>query len=317
MDVENAEPPIGLHAKLYMCEIGWDCRVFIGSANATASAFNHNVELLVELLGRKSKVGIDTLLDAVPGEASFRSLLTRYEPPATPRDSSVERELDKLINVAKQVMVGADWEFHVGHQAPGQFSLALKRHSQSPLAIPADVEIRVWPVTLARPAAARRLDGTEQLVEFPECSLDTLTTFLACEALATYNDVSRTARFVLNVPLRNAPSGRREAVLRFILDHPDKVMRFLQFLLNEGDLDRMAASPAAGARAELGAGAGQEDFVLLESLLRALAHEPERLDEVDRLLQELRDGTDANSRIPAGLLDIWPAIWDARRRVVA
>ena len=105
----------------------------------------------------------------------------------------------------------------------------------------------------------------------------------------------------------------REAILRLILDDPEKVLRFLQFLLNDEDVDPMVDPGVSAEGNGAGAGTGPEGFVLLESLLKALAHEPERLDEVEKLLKELGDEEQGRSRVPKGLLDIWPAIWAARR----
>ena len=66
----------GLHAKTYVVEQGRDARVLLGSANATRTAFDGNIECLVELAGPKSKMGIDTFLDA---GAPFKQILTEYE----------------------------------------------------------------------------------------------------------------------------------------------------------------------------------------------------------------------------------------------
>ena len=48
----------GLHAKLFLFEKGWEARLFTGSANATTAAFGLNVEVLVELFGRRKDCGI-------------------------------------------------------------------------------------------------------------------------------------------------------------------------------------------------------------------------------------------------------------------
>lgn len=64
-------PLNSLHAKLYIAEHGWDASVFTGSANATNAAFGGNVEFLVELVGKKSRVGIDAFLRKTEGGVSF------------------------------------------------------------------------------------------------------------------------------------------------------------------------------------------------------------------------------------------------------
>ena len=51
----------GLHAKTYVIERGYAAHLVLGSANATKAAFDGNIEFLVELVGKKSRLGIDTL----------------------------------------------------------------------------------------------------------------------------------------------------------------------------------------------------------------------------------------------------------------
>ena len=65
-DTEESLPPLaGLHAKVYVMDDGWKARVGVGSANSTAAALGdppRNVEFMVELVGSKSRFGIDALL---------------------------------------------------------------------------------------------------------------------------------------------------------------------------------------------------------------------------------------------------------------
>src|SRR5690606_41102642 len=73
----------GLHAKAYVLENGWDTHVFVGSANATNAALlaGRNVELLAELIGKRSRVGgVDDLL----GPDGLGPVLMDYTPPPEP-----------------------------------------------------------------------------------------------------------------------------------------------------------------------------------------------------------------------------------------
>ena len=65
----------GLHAKLFVIDRGWDASVFSGSFNATVHALQHNVEFMVELVGKKSRFGVDQFLRQVKGETNFADLL--------------------------------------------------------------------------------------------------------------------------------------------------------------------------------------------------------------------------------------------------
>ena len=52
-----------------------------------------------------------------------------------------------------------------------------------------------------------------------------------------------------------------------------------------------------------------DSLPLLEALLRTLARDPERLDQVQRLIEDLRADTQADTLLPPELVEIWEPIW--------
>jgi hypothetical protein len=54
---------------------------------------------------------------------------------------------------------------------------------------------------------------------------------------------------------------------------------------------------------------------LFEMLLRNLDRAPERLDHLNSLLKELRQGADGEDLLPAGFDAIWEPIWRQRERL--
>ena len=306
----------GLHAKCYVMDAGRDTRVFMGSANLTHPAFGgKNIEFLVELRGKKSKSGVASFLDGDPGEASLRTLLQPYAPPEEPvEEDLVATKLDDLVNAARDGLASAGLVFEtVMDGEGGGHSLALTR-TGGKLDLPAECSVRVWPITLPAQSSGRELLAATKRVDFGRVALSALTTFLAVEVIGRKSGRTQEARFVLNLPLNGAPEGRREAVLRSILDDPEKVMRFLQFLLEDAD---MSVGVGVGVGSDEYGASSQSggSFVLLESLLRALTRDPGRLDHVESLLEEFGDDPDAKGRLPSGLLDLWPAIWAARQEL--
>jgi hypothetical protein len=306
-------PPRGLHAKLFVCETGWNSHLFVGSANATTMAFKENVEFLIELVGRRKKVGIDQFLQPGEGQAALRNLLIPYESPTEPvLENPAERLLEKLLDSTRTMMASAGWRLSARGPETGPWHLGLVRPDGPALNIPAEVRLRVWPVTLPEASSARPLTVDSTEIHFAEVSAANLTSFLACEAEGTVNGITASARFVINLPLEGAPTGRREAILRLILDDPQKVLRFLQFLLDDGTSESFELNGPISVLNGGSNGHGPNGFVLLESLLRALATAPKRLDEVETVLRELGSDVDAHTRLPDGLLEVWPAIWAAR-----
>src|SRR5260370_18608992 len=91
-----------------MIDRGWDSRVFTGSFKATSPALEHNVEFMVELVGKKSRFGVDQFLRQVKGETNFADLLQPYDvsPPSVPADATARRPHD-LLHSAQQALAAA------------------------------------------------------------------------------------------------------------------------------------------------------------------------------------------------------------------
>ena len=89
-----------LHAKLYAFDRPQGrSSLFIGSANATNSAFRRNVEILLQLDGPTRRAGIDALTGS--SDTSLRRLFVPYEPPEpepapTPTGVDVDRAVRHL-----------------------------------------------------------------------------------------------------------------------------------------------------------------------------------------------------------------------------
>jgi hypothetical protein len=66
-----------LHAKMFVAERDRRAHVFVGSANATDAAFGGNVEILCELVGGHTKLGVSSILD---GDTGMGVLLQPYQP---------------------------------------------------------------------------------------------------------------------------------------------------------------------------------------------------------------------------------------------
>ena len=107
-DIDEPLPLLaGLHAKIFVIDDGWNARVAVGSANSTAAALGNpprNVEFMVELVGKKSRFGIDALLGAnLEGEpGTFGSLIEKFhsdEAGTVPEDERQKR-LDRLLDRA-------------------------------------------------------------------------------------------------------------------------------------------------------------------------------------------------------------------------
>ena len=306
----------GPHAKLYVADAGWQARVWTGSANATDAAFGPNVEFLVELQGPRSKFGIDALLAKGAGEARFSDLLQPYSQHQHLPPDEVEEGLRARIERARQALARAAIVARV--QADGaadQFTVTLT--SEHGLAgITDDISVRCWPVMLGETASECLSVSGPVLARFAVTG-EELSSLFAFAVKATKGTRTKEERFTLNLPLEGAPEGRHDRVLRAVLRDRNRVLRFLLFLLADGDPRQAAGLLAPRRQPGDGNGAGEHplflDIPLLESLLRALDREPEKLDHVAALVSDLRKAPDGQDLIPEGFADVWEPVWAARQ----
>ena len=316
----------GLHAKLFLFENSGEARLFTGSANATAAAFQINVEMLVELVGPTKGCGIASLLGSEddPKLETLRSLLQEYRPPECPEppndtQRALERSVDRLVRTlgaahltatAREVDAGQRWDITLSGELPE---------------FPDGVQVRVWPVTLppetALPivgptAGSSEADGrTDQIATFRGLSFEALTAFFAFEVYAREGEHEARQRFAVTAELVGAPEDRKQRLLRSLLKDRGRVLRLLFLILMDEGADASAFLQAAGGDEQgvQGSFGGWDDTALLEALLRSLSRNPERIDQAAGLIADLRSKPEEEDLLPEGLGEIWEPIWAARQ----
>lgn len=306
--------PAGLHAKVFVLDHGWDSHVITGSANATVAAMRRNVEFCVELVGKKSRVGIDEVLDS-----GLSGLLQPYKPSTEPVTASAEQlAAERRLEELREVVIGADIVAHASAaEIPGTFDVELRaRHA--PLVLPEGVSAHARPVTLQAPAARPITELVQAgCLVFPGVSLLGITAFYAFTAEATVGDETCGLEFVLRVPLENCPAGREQAVLHSVIGNRSNLMRYLMLLLAD-EVDGIGGSTEVILRgahgSQPGSPAAGPSIPVLEQLLRVYARSPAKLDAIDRLVTDLERDPQGAQLLPEGFEPVWKAIWAARQR---
>ncbi|MXW56204.1 MAG: hypothetical protein F4X22_02800 [Gemmatimonadales bacterium] len=316
----------GLHAKLFLFENGREARLFTGSANATTAAFGLNVEVLVELVGKKKDCGIASLLGSEddPWLETLRSLLQEYAPSADgDEEDDPKKELARRAERFARVLGTACLTAKVRDaDAEERWDLTLSGELPE---IPNDVTVTVWPATLSSDAAQgvegpsdRHRDPdspTNRIATFDGISFEALTGFFAFEVSVREGQHNVRQRFVATAELVGAPENRKERLLRSLLKDRRRVLRLLLLILMDEGADVSAFVDAAnqdGSGAE-GFFGGWREAALLEALLQSLSRNPNRIDEAARLIADLQKTEEGKELLPDGLGEIWEPVWRARR----
>ena len=306
----------GLHAKLFVVDHGWDTSVFTGSFNATVSALEHNVEFMVELVGKRSRFGVDQFLRQAKGETNFSDLLQPYEVNAEPAPTdATARQLDELFQATKRALAVARPRLVVTAAIEADsFDLSLE-WGRTPRWMNPAVEVRAWPITQQIGRAQTLLKP----VVFSRLSYAGLTPLLAFCVTAQVGETRDESVFVMNLPLHGAPADRQDRVLRSLIENRDQLLRYILFLLASGD---ETAASSGDLRRLLRSGedtdhTGSPHPYLLETMLRALHREPAQLERVASLLDVLRKAPGSSELLSNDFQKVWNPIWDAAREAVS
>jgi hypothetical protein len=314
---EQGESMRGLHAKFYVADQGWKATVWTGSANATKSAFEKNVEFMVELRGGKSQMGIGKILEpASASDVSFRELLMPYErsnvdDPGLEATRRLEREADQL---RRQLADGTLRLEVVPGGADDTWDLALV--GTGPIEAPENLKsLEVWPITRGRAASGAAVEpgASGELARFGGLTLELLTPFLACRAVLRSEEAELDQEFVLSLTLHGDPEDRRARVLRKLLSDRADVLRYLLYLLTGDRVEAVRAltqRPRNGEGSAAGGG-GDLGLPLLESLLRTFDREPAKLAAVGRVVEDLQASEGGAELLPDG----WDSIWEPVKAV--
>ncbi|GII25700.1 phospholipase D family protein [Planosporangium mesophilum] len=292
----------GLHAKLYVVERSRRAHVFLGSANATDAAFGGNVEVLVELVGGATKLGVETFLGE---DAPFAQLLEEYavaggEPP-DPQDEALWA-LENLVRDLAEIGYAATVE-------PADGGHRLSVTSDRPLAFPDGYQVSLE--LLTRPGQACRQEpmNHSQAVFEPITTAD-ITPFVALHVESPQGLRRGT---VIRAVLVGDPAGRLDEVLARQVDSTEKFLRFLALLLGLSQAAvplELAGVEGAGGDGRFSTGSG-----IFEMVVRALADQPQALADLDRLVARLRSSEAGRDVLPEGFEQLWDVIVAAHRRL--
>lgn len=294
---DPGRPVRGLHAKVFAFESGNRAQLFCGSANATGAAFNHNVEVLIELRGPTSVLGIDQMCDGNGDEPGLRALFLTYIERA---DEGAEAAADGLDgarrSLARLVIEGLVEEDFGGWTVT--YSTA------DPLEIPEGLTISCWP--LATPGNRREVMARQPLDERFAATLESISGFLAFELADEFS--GSITQFVVPVALEGVPEQRERQLLRALIGGAERFLRYLLALLDEdqGQMDLLDAIDDAAADHQASDAASGSSLPVLEKLLRSMRRDPAKLRALHPLVTDLA----ADDALPPGFAELWSTIYE-------
>ena len=292
----------GLHAKVYVYHRGWDAHLLVGSANATNAAFlaGNNVEVLVELVGKRSKtIDIEKLLSNDGLGEYITPFIGEDQPPV----DTQRQEAEEALENAKDMLVKSGLVIKC-MPADGKDFWELIIRSKTGMTFPGLSNINAWPITMKPDSARGILEGLQKgEASLGSYSAASITGLIAFELTSSQVDLQ--LRFVLNLPLTGRIPDRDAAIFRTVINNREGFLRYLMLLLGGDDASPGGGQIKANHKKWFWGNGLRIDAPLLEQLTQTFCRHPERLSEVSELINKLTKDESKQQILPNGFVEFW------------
>jgi len=323
-DLDKGSDLSGLHAKLFIAESGWDAHIWTGSANATSNAFNNiNVEFFVELVGKRSRVGIKKFIgekegdnDEKKGNTTFRDLLFEYKPLEGPvKEDERKKRLERKLEAIQKQIANTNFRVQVlSDIKKTTYTLQLDAQGIKGIKGVEGVKCRVWPISLTSYRSSLfDLSNHKLPILFSDLPFDKLTSLFAFELKV--KDLAKS--FVLNLPIKGLPPDREEKMLQTLISSQDKFLHYLLLLLFEGESAFLAVlmeTKLKGTQTKRRDWLFGEDMPLFEELVRAYSRYPEKIERIAELVDDLSKTEKGKKVLPEEFQRLWAAFQRGKRK---
>lgn len=298
----------GLHAKFYVQDHGQLATAWLGSANLTGGAFGANVEILVELTGPKSHVGVDVVINK-RGRKDDLSWIV--EPHELPEDDGADSDPEEGISeVEARVYDIASRAFKIVYSLGpevdgGPWSAVLV---VDPWLNADALVVTARPLSVLAARASEIVDGK---VAWGGLVEEEITPFV----VVTVKADGSTRNLLVRADIEGDPPSRRKSVIAQSIKSPEDFLRYLAALLG-----LVSGSGPGGGEGEGGFfGAWVADMRvdrILEDLLTTASRNPTRLESLDQTLTALRADERFGDVVPQSFSELWDAVYDARKDAI-
>lgn len=286
----------GLHAKVVVHDHpDLQSSVLIGSANATGPAWSSNVEVMVEVRGKKSRLGVDAVL------GSLAPLIEEYTTPGGAERTPDEQAQRSLENALRMI---ACTRMVLGVNAADEYTVSV--WADDPPSTAQGYTLS-WRMLSQQNLTAGPLPTRTQPYHSDLLRLEQITPFIVL--VLTDNEGRRHETLVV-AELVDDVAGRGDAIIAAHLTEPNAVARFIRLMLQDSGIGSLGAGRGNSYRSEFAAGIADSGAGLLELLVRASATNRAGLADVASVLHHLPDEAHG-SALPPGFAEVWAAVMSA------
>lgn len=274
---ELASRGMDLHAKMYHVWNGRDEQyLYLGSANATASAFERNGEFLLRLKYKygntRSAQFLSSFYEENDRDCKFMPLYEASE------NASSTNKWDIAETAMKDLMCAEDLKARITHHHDGNYSIVVTSSIRS-------LSNDVFIAPLQKKNYIQRWTGR---AAFENMKIEELSEFYILSANTPdglYHEV------VVKIETTGMPSDRDVEIYKSILKTPKDFFRFLELMLTDTPIQYISSEIflKETARNEARTFDSHTFPNLYEKMLKIAATNPKQIQEIGRLISKLSD----------------------------
>lgn len=293
-----------LHAKVYSYKEGWNAYLVLGSANCSMRAMENNVEFMIQLKGKNSKMGPGIIFKELINEEL--QVFQRYSNSEQISEQELllaaqEQELQSL----KIDLVNSVLKAKATQQEDSNFSIEFEFNLKN---TPNSSKIEVAAYLLGNSAQKQILiTGETNIWSVHNIAELDLSCFLIVE-LKLKGSVAAIS-FTMKIHIADLPDTRSTKIFRDIISNTANFFKYIRFLLTENYWDEQLSFSGEG-NSELNGGTygmyfNQEEPIY-ENMLKAISREPEKLMEIKKVMDKLSEEENTDEPIiPEDFKMLW------------
>lgn len=278
---QNDIMPMNLHAKMYFSfrPRRGGVYLWLGSANATHSGFYRNSEFLLRLTLRRGKKQFQTFKDEFCHEK--KQLCRRIDFLPENVDTPL-KDQTLAIKVRKNLIRPNNLSAEVEESDNGYLVKVRARRIKD---IPGIIKI----APIQEPSNERELNPETKECIIPVSRVINLSELFILSVCPLESCEAEPVKIVIKIPTKGIPEDRDNRIYSSIIDTREKFLNYIEMMITDRPLEQAALVASFGEGGRVGGnGVDNSRYVsLYESLLRIVAVNPEKLEDIQDLVDHL------------------------------
>lgn len=262
-----------IHAKIYMVRKYSDSDLYIGSLNASHNAIYGNIEFMIRLKSKNRYLNLEKLKESLMGtddkENPFQ--LIPMEHIGKLQETEVSHALDTYIKELNRLEPYANV---IANENSYDIAVTFPNFKS-------DYKVKISPLL------SNKVSDVEENILFTSLELTQLSEFYKITVSDGENTISR----IIIIPTEGIPDDREKAIVSSVVNDKNCFYRYVAFLL--GDNYILSALEANDKNGEVNYDGKSVQHIqmpaLYEKMLRTAATSPEKLKEIDNLINAVSD----------------------------